>query len=142
VTASATGLGGHGNRLRNRVGSNAGRLERVPLDRDGRPGLVRVRWAGFSHVGTVFRLRATGAGIVVDGHDLTLVTAGLSAITLITGFVVFANGGPGEDLCGRSSPLAGRQLSPGIVYTLVLVAVAGSGGWVPGRPGRGPPGRR
>ena len=43
-----------------------------------------------AHVGTVFRLRATGAGIVVDGHDLTLVTAGLSAITLITGFVVFA----------------------------------------------------
>jgi ABC-2 type transport system permease protein len=27
---------------------------------------------------------------VVDGHDLTLITAGLSAITLITGFVVFA----------------------------------------------------
>ncbi|HEV3295784.1 MAG TPA: ABC transporter permease, partial [Streptosporangiaceae bacterium] len=43
-----------------------------------------------SHAGAVFRLRATGAGIVVDGHDLTLVTAGLSAITLITGFVVFA----------------------------------------------------
>ena len=28
---------------------------------------------------------------LLDGHDLTLVTAGLSAITLITGFVVFAN---------------------------------------------------
>ena len=27
---------------------------------------------------------------MVDGHDLTLITAGLSAITLITGFVVFA----------------------------------------------------
>jgi len=38
-----------------------------------------------SHAGAVFRLRVTGAGIVVDGHDLTLVTAGLSAITLITG---------------------------------------------------------
>ncbi len=37
-----------------------------------------------------FRPRATGAGIVVDGHDLTLITAGLNAITLITGFVVFA----------------------------------------------------
>jgi hypothetical protein len=28
--------------------------------------------------------------LVVDGHDLTLITAGLSAITLITAFVVFA----------------------------------------------------
>src|ERR1700726_1969352 len=43
-----------------------------------------------SHAGTQFRLRATGADIAVDGHDLTLITAGLSAITLITGFVVFA----------------------------------------------------
>ena len=42
------------------------------------------------HAGTGFRLRATGTDIVVDGHNLTLVTAGLSAITLITGFVVFA----------------------------------------------------
>ena len=43
-----------------------------------------------SHTGAEFRLRATGAALVVDGHDLTLITAGLSAITLITGFVVFA----------------------------------------------------
>jgi ABC-2 type transport system permease protein len=43
-----------------------------------------------SHAGTTFRLRATGTAIMVDGHDLTLITAGLSAITLITGFVVFA----------------------------------------------------
>ena len=43
-----------------------------------------------SHAGTKFRLRSTGAAIVVDGHDLALITAGLSAITLITGFVVFA----------------------------------------------------
>ncbi len=42
------------------------------------------------HAGTGFRLRATGASVVVDGHNLTLITAGLSAITLITGFVVFA----------------------------------------------------
>jgi energy-coupling factor transporter ATP-binding protein EcfA2 len=43
-----------------------------------------------SHSGVVFRLRSTGASEVVDGHDLTLITAGLSSITLITGFVVFA----------------------------------------------------
>ncbi len=28
--------------------------------------------------------------MIVDGHNLTLITAGLSSITLITGFVVFA----------------------------------------------------
>ncbi len=42
------------------------------------------------HKGVTFRLRAAGATVVVDGHNLTLITAGLSAITLITGFVVFA----------------------------------------------------
>ena len=42
------------------------------------------------HRGVAFRLRAAGATVVVDGHNLTLITAGLSAITLITGFVVFA----------------------------------------------------
>ena len=43
-----------------------------------------------SHTSVAFRLRATGATLAVDGHDLTLITAGLSSITLITGFVVFA----------------------------------------------------
>jgi hypothetical protein len=42
------------------------------------------------HHGIGFRLRATGATVMVDGHNLTLITAGLSSITLITGFVVFA----------------------------------------------------
>jgi hypothetical protein len=42
------------------------------------------------HHGIGFRLRATGATLIVDGHNLTLITAGLSSITLITGFVVFA----------------------------------------------------
>ena len=35
-------------------------------------------------------LRSDGTRLVVNGHDLTLITAGLSAITLIAGFVVFA----------------------------------------------------
>jgi ABC-2 type transport system permease protein len=43
-----------------------------------------------SHRGVSFSLRATGTTLVVDGHNLTLITAGLSSITLITGFVVFA----------------------------------------------------
>jgi len=42
------------------------------------------------HTDAVFKLRATGATLVLDGHKLILITAGLSAITLITGFVVFA----------------------------------------------------
>ena len=43
-----------------------------------------------AHHGVGFSLRATGDTLVVDGHNLTLITAGLSSITLITGFVVFA----------------------------------------------------
>jgi ABC-2 type transport system permease protein len=42
------------------------------------------------HASARFGLRATGVIVAVDGHDLTLITAGLSAITLITGFVVLA----------------------------------------------------
>ena len=43
-----------------------------------------------AHHGVGFRMRATGDTLVVDGHNLTLITAGLNSITLITGFVVFA----------------------------------------------------
>ncbi len=46
--------------------------------------------ATITHVDARLRLRAIDATIVVDAHNLTLITAGLSAITLITGFVVFA----------------------------------------------------
>ncbi|MBV9093709.1 MAG: hypothetical protein JO132_07515 [Streptosporangiaceae bacterium] len=46
--------------------------------------------AMISHAPVAFRLRASGVTVDVDGHDLTLITAGLNAITLITGFVVFA----------------------------------------------------
>ena len=61
------------------------------------------------------RLRATGAGIVVDGHDLTLVTAGLSAITLITGFVVFA-------AVRRSLPFDRRLVLSGYRYSALIAA--------------------
>jgi hypothetical protein len=37
-----------------------------------------------------FRLFATGQIVAVDGRYLTLITAGLNALTLITGFAVFA----------------------------------------------------
>jgi hypothetical protein len=44
----------------------------------------------FRHTGAPFRLQSTGATLVVDGHNLTLISAGLNSITLITAFVVFA----------------------------------------------------
>jgi ABC-2 type transport system permease protein len=44
----------------------------------------------FAHNGAAFRLRSTGATVVVDGHNLTLISAGLNSITLLTAFVVFA----------------------------------------------------
>jgi ABC-2 type transport system permease protein len=44
----------------------------------------------FAHTGAAFRLRATGTTVVVDGHNLILITAGLNSITLLTAFVVFA----------------------------------------------------
>ena len=67
------------------------------------------------HAGAVFRLRATGAGIVVDGHDLALVTAGLSAITLITGFVVFA-------AVRRSRPFDRRLVLSGYRHSALIAA--------------------
>jgi ABC-2 type transport system permease protein len=54
------------------------------------PGWYLIIGSMMRHTGAPFLLRATGTVLVVDGHDLTLITAGLSAITLITGFVVFA----------------------------------------------------
>jgi len=68
-----------------------------------------------SHVGTGFRLRATGTGIMVDGHDLTLITAGLSAITLITGFVVFA-------AVRRSRPFDRRLVLSGYRHSALIGA--------------------
>ena len=44
----------------------------------------------FSHTGAEFRLQSAGATLVVDGHNLMLISAGLNSITLITAFVVFA----------------------------------------------------
>jgi ABC-2 type transport system permease protein len=67
------------------------------------------------HAGTGFRLRATGTDIVVDGHNLTLVTAGLSAITLITGFVVFA-------AVRRSRPFDRRLVLSGYRHSALIAA--------------------
>jgi hypothetical protein len=71
------------------------------------------------HAGTGFRLRATGAALVVDGHDLTLITAGLSAITLITGFVVFA-------AVRRSGPFDRRLVLSGYRPAALIAAKTGA----------------
>ena len=67
------------------------------------------------HRGVTFRLRAADAMVVVDGHNLTLITAGLSAITLITGFVVFA-------AVRRSLPFDRRLVLSGYRHTALIAA--------------------
>ena len=54
------------------------------------PGWYLLIGSMIPHEGATFLLRSNENRLVVDGHDLTLITAGLSAITLITGFVVFS----------------------------------------------------
>jgi len=70
-----------------------------------------------AHTGVAFRLSATGATIVVDGHNLTLITAGLSSITLITGFVVFAT-------VRRSRPFDRRLVLSGYRPSALMTAKA------------------
>jgi ABC-2 type transport system permease protein len=43
----------------------------------------------FPHTGVRFVLRATGTTLVVDGHNIGLISTGLNSICLLTGFVVF-----------------------------------------------------
>ena len=71
-----------------------------------------------SHTGIAFRLRATGATVVVDAHNLTLITAGLSSITLITGFVVFAT-------VRRSLPFDRRLVLSGYRPAALITAKTG-----------------
>jgi hypothetical protein len=42
------------------------------------------------HAPLTFKLYATGRVLTVDGGHLTLITAGLNAVTMIVGFAVFA----------------------------------------------------
>jgi ABC-2 type transport system permease protein len=43
----------------------------------------------FAHTGVRFLLAATGTTLVVDGHNIGLISTGLNSICLLTGFVVF-----------------------------------------------------
>jgi ABC-2 type transport system permease protein len=71
--------------------------------------------ATITHGTASFRLRAIGTSIVVDAHNLTLITAGLSAITLITGFVVFA-------AVRRSLPFDRRLVLSGYRHGVLIAA--------------------
>jgi ABC-2 type transport system permease protein len=68
-----------------------------------------------SHTRVAFLLRATGTTLVVDAHNLTLISAGLSSITLITGFVVFAT-------VRRSRPLDRRLVLSGYRPSALIAA--------------------
>ncbi len=63
----------------------------------------------------VFELFSTGARLHVDGRDLTLVTAGMNALTIITGFAVFT-------AIRRALPLDRRLVYAGYRQSLLIAA--------------------
>jgi ABC-2 type transport system permease protein len=71
--------------------------------------------ATITHGQTTFKLRAIDAAVAVDSHNLTLITAGLNAITLITGFVVFA-------AVRRSLPFDRRLVLSGYRHSALIAA--------------------
>jgi ABC-2 type transport system permease protein len=54
------------------------------------PAWYELMQAIAGHTTLTFRLYATGRVLSVDGGHLTLITAGLNAVTMITGFAIFA----------------------------------------------------
>ena len=68
-----------------------------------------------SHKPLVFRLFSTGAMLRVDGQELTLVTAGMNALTIITGFAVFT-------AIRRALPLDRRLVFAGYRQSLLVAA--------------------
>ena len=76
------------------------------------PGWYFLIGSMIPHRGAIFILRSNENRLVVDGHDLTLITAGLSAITLIAGFVVLRPpGGPSRSTGVSSCPGTGLRRS-------------------------------
>ncbi len=78
-----------------------------------------------------FKLMSTGALVRVNGHDLTLVTAGFNALTLIVGFMLYATTrrNAGFDrrlvLCGYArSTLLLAKLSALVVVSLLVALYA------------------
>lgn len=67
------------------------------------------------HSPVAFRFRATGAMLQVDGHDLSLITAGFNVITLITGFMLFA-------ATRRDTPFDRRLVLSGYPQPILILA--------------------
>lgn len=82
-----------------------------------------------AHGPVAFRFRAAGGMLNVDGHNLSLLTAGLNTITEIVGFTIFAatRGGLAFDrrlaLCGlpRSAALLAKLAAIALVALLVAL---------------------
>ena len=76
-----------------------------------------------------FRLQSTGAYLQVDGHDLTLLTAGFNALTLIVAFMIFtaARRTAAFDrrlvLAGLSQPAAVVAKAAALVVVAALVSL-------------------
>ncbi len=62
-----------------------------------------------------FKLMSTGAFLRVNGHDLTLITAGFNALTLIVGFMLFA-------ATRRGAAFDRRLVQCGYARSIVLLA--------------------
>ncbi len=68
-----------------------------------------------SHKPLTFKLFSTGAHLRVDGREFTLVTAGMNALTIITGFAVFT-------AIRRALPLDRRLVFAGYRQSLLIAA--------------------
>jgi hypothetical protein len=69
----------------------------------------------YSHTGVTFMLRATHTTLVVDGHNIGLISTGLNSICLLTGFVVFT-------AVRRSLPLDRRLVLSGYRPAALIAA--------------------
>jgi hypothetical protein len=76
-----------------------------------------------------FKLQSTGAFLQVDGHDLTVLTSGFNAITLIVAFMIFAAARRNAAfdrrlvLAGLPQPVAMAAKTAAIVVVSVLVSL-------------------
>ena len=89
------------------------------------------------HASVAFRLRATGTTLLVDGHNLSLISAGLNTITIIAGFVVLtatrrampfdrrlvlSGYGPGALIAAKTAAAVTVAIVVGCYAALVLLA--------------------
>lgn len=85
------------------------------------------------HGPVAFKLQSTGAYLQVDGHDLTVLTAGFNAITLIVAFMIFtaARRTAAFDrrlvLAGLPPPAAMAAKATAIIVVAALVSLYAAG---------------